>query len=471
MSLDTNYNARTYLSRWWKQVHKNLLALWDRTTNEIASEQSRVNTEIANERSRVNTELNKKVDKTQYASVSQAGVIKLYSSSGANRSGLVVYEDGSAVVNTRADRGIARDGVGQIGINAATEAEIEAGTDAYKPIVPNTLKCAVESIAGKSEELTTKDKTSLTAAINELDFDIGNVSDVRIPTTTGPMVPVFNIVSAVNSLSGFLGRLLDDKITYGNAGFINNSNVLKAPTENGIIGGTKTYIPSGIYFWVPDSRYCTMCSIEYRDTDNKGLFMEGYLYILEIDRDNDANSRVLYSQYDEEQKLAKIGADKLDVNFTSNGFEGIEELTESVKYLNDGAYSNGYAGLEEITTDLKELKNKIRYSATPRKVGEWIDGTPIWRIAFKKNFTADELIDKSVLIIDLFSVNDPNVAFVVNYCVNMFFTEPCMVDDIALKISSCVISFDLDANITPGETDGICGWIEFATPENNIKIS
>ena len=121
------------------------------------------------ERENADTALgNNKVDKTKYASVSQAGVIMLYNKNGVNRSGLVVYDDGSVVVNTKAEHGITRDGAGQIGINPATEAEITAGTDAYKPIVPATLSHAVQSVMGELTGLETHEQSSLVSAINEI---------------------------------------------------------------------------------------------------------------------------------------------------------------------------------------------------------------------------------------------------------------------------------------------------------------
>lgn len=74
------------------------------------------------------------------ASIDVLGGIKLYAVNGINRSGLVVYEDGTAVVNTKPERGITRDGVGQIGINPATQTEVTTGTESYKPVTPATLK-------------------------------------------------------------------------------------------------------------------------------------------------------------------------------------------------------------------------------------------------------------------------------------------------------------------------------------------
>ncbi|MCH5212271.1 MAG: hypothetical protein J1G06_04585 [Oscillospiraceae bacterium] len=78
------------------------------------------------------------------AAVGILGGIKPLSSGSTNRSGLVIGEDGTTYVNTRADRGITRDGAGQIGINPATTAEAAAGTEAYKPITPETLKAELD---------------------------------------------------------------------------------------------------------------------------------------------------------------------------------------------------------------------------------------------------------------------------------------------------------------------------------------
>ena len=75
------------------------------------------------------------------ASINVLGGIKpLPDGSGTiNRSGLVISEDGTTYVNTRADRGITRDGAGQIGINPATDDEVAAGNEVYKPVTPKTL--------------------------------------------------------------------------------------------------------------------------------------------------------------------------------------------------------------------------------------------------------------------------------------------------------------------------------------------
>lgn len=94
----------------------------------------------------LDVKLNTKVDKGTIASISQLGMIKLYESgSGKNISGLVIdQQTGVTYVNT--GNGITRSGDGKIIINAATDEEVAAGTEVYKPITPKTLNTALENI-------------------------------------------------------------------------------------------------------------------------------------------------------------------------------------------------------------------------------------------------------------------------------------------------------------------------------------
>lgn len=81
------------------------------------------------------------------ATITQAGIIKLYNSGGTNRSGLLVQADGALLVNTNPAYGTQRTGDGKLTTAGATEAEIDAGTNEYKPITPATIKYAVEKYA------------------------------------------------------------------------------------------------------------------------------------------------------------------------------------------------------------------------------------------------------------------------------------------------------------------------------------
>lgn len=89
--------------------------------------------------------LGEKVDKAQYASISQAGVIKLHSGNNTNRSGIVVDANaGTAYINTRSEKGTTRDEAGQICTAPATQEEIAQKKQEYKPITPATFDYAVE---------------------------------------------------------------------------------------------------------------------------------------------------------------------------------------------------------------------------------------------------------------------------------------------------------------------------------------
>lgn len=81
------------------------------------------------------------------ATITQAGIIKLYNSGGTNRSGLLVQADGALLVNANAAYGTQRTGDGRLTTAGATEEEIDAGTNEYKPITPATIKYAVEKYA------------------------------------------------------------------------------------------------------------------------------------------------------------------------------------------------------------------------------------------------------------------------------------------------------------------------------------
>ncbi len=85
-------------------------------------------------------------------------LVNLADSSGTP--GTVRLTDGSS--------GIKDTGNNYIGVAKATDEEVEDLSNQYKPIVPSNLKKAVETIGGVLDELTTEDKSSYVAAINEL---------------------------------------------------------------------------------------------------------------------------------------------------------------------------------------------------------------------------------------------------------------------------------------------------------------
>lgn len=105
------------------------------------------------------------------------------------------------------------------------------------------------------------------------------------------------------------------------------------------------------------------------------------------------------------------------------------------------------------------------YYSTPQIVGTWIDGTPIWRIAFKRALTQAEINANSVSLNDLVAVNTGNI-FVVNAMACIYLGYPCAIDDIACgPLTAC--SFALDTYKPSGVTfsagnDGIYGFVDYA---------
>ena len=85
--------------------------------------------------------------KEKIASITELGHVKLYNRSGVNASGILIYDDGSIVVNVDNRHGLYRSGAGQVMIAAASEEEIAAKTDEYKPLVPARLGYIFENTA------------------------------------------------------------------------------------------------------------------------------------------------------------------------------------------------------------------------------------------------------------------------------------------------------------------------------------
>lgn len=93
-----------------------------------------------------------KVGKTDYASITQAGIVKLYNSGGTNRSGLLIQSDGSLLVNVNPENGLSRTGDGKLVISAATRDDIDKRTQNYKPLVPSMLEYAVDSVIDSTKK-------------------------------------------------------------------------------------------------------------------------------------------------------------------------------------------------------------------------------------------------------------------------------------------------------------------------------
>lgn len=83
--------------------------------------------------------MEEKADKTQYASTTEYGLVKL------SQKGGILYSNG-LTVNTNTNYGTSRTDDGKVVISAATEEDIDARSNEYKPITPATLDYAVNSV-------------------------------------------------------------------------------------------------------------------------------------------------------------------------------------------------------------------------------------------------------------------------------------------------------------------------------------
>lgn len=525
-NINENYDNTTKLSDWWPIVKGNFTAL----------------------KNAADALQNDKVDKTQYASTDQAGIIKLHSSGSGNNSGIAVGSNGDIYINTNADYGTKRSGDGKLCTAAATTEEIAAETNAYKPIVPSTVRSAVEGITGAA------------ADINNIENSIGQPSVKS------------DIVTAINSLN----TVTADAVKRGNAGCINNSDLTKLSSGSGAAGTTKTALPDGVYFWVPDALYRSINGLTYTDADGNGLFKADKLYIIQLG----ATKRVLYSsdtlegkaeqsalaaltgrtalleEYaDEGVSIRKVSYRELLENSPQQQYpgDGINfpyhslfllsvntaprdstalQVNDEVKYTVSGAvleedvtylcyitqevktgvdghdgnisvvseigaaawklanfFSNGYYGIDEVTdgiqTNYAEINALKTYSTTPQKVGTWTDGTPVWRVGFPYNsmqndakltvIEASSTVEISLwkLVYDVVKDVDKVNCFL--DCVINYYSEyPDTTTRVAAnkgRMVFCDNDPELFEDLITFSNGFWGGYIEFVTPESNIKTT
>lgn len=123
------------------------------------------------------------------ATINTLGLVKLYNTNGANKSGLLVQEDGGLVINVPNSKsessGIYRDDAGQLKANIkapATDAEIEAGTSTEKAITPSNLSKVKESfglatVATSGSYNDLNDKPTIPTNTSDLNNDSGFLTE------------------------------------------------------------------------------------------------------------------------------------------------------------------------------------------------------------------------------------------------------------------------------------------------------
>ena len=104
------------------------------------------------------------------------------------------------------------------------------------------------------------------------------------------------------------------------------------------------------------------------------------------------------------------------------------------------------------------------YSNNPQKIGTWIDGTPVWRVAFEGHPSSLDYSDKSYSVKDFLSLKNQDNAFVINQ--NGYGGDadnPNMLDCHPLDNDSAG-TFAINDSIKL-----VFGYIDFVTSANNIS--
>lgn len=166
--------------------------------------------------------------------------------------------------------------------------------------------------------------------------------------------------------------------------------------------------------------------------------------------------------------------DVLDGITADNVSDWDDNTTKLNNFLGRGSTPE-YTTLQEIADGINSAKASQLYDTTPIKVGTWIDGTPIWRWSFDVPLnglgTGFLPSDQAVGLIDLgisAVVNNYTSIFALNgFCAAQNSTEKNLIDD---QVGSMYImnAFDFNSSFSPTFA-GFYGWVEFVTPESNIK--
>lgn len=220
------------------------------------------------------------------ATTNTLGLVKLYNTNGANKSGLLVQEDGSLLINTSSKDGLYRDDIGQLKANikgAATDEEINAGTSTEKAITPSNLSKVKESfglatIATSGSYNDLNDKPTIPTKTSDLNNDSKFVSENALTNKqdvlTVPYVANVNFSASVNAYYNLLNfnHLTNASIELPQNAKVNTDVIiflLKIGTPelgetlniNFYCNGYSIIFPAGFYF-EPGSDY----EIEFRRT-------------------------------------------------------------------------------------------------------------------------------------------------------------------------------------------------------------
>lgn len=132
----------------------------------------------------------------------------------------------------------------------------------------------------------------------------------------------------------------------------------------------------------------------------------------------------------------------------------------------------GTNGTVSPDCDWVKFSAEREYSTTPQRIGTWIDGTPIWRVAFDIDVEYDEMVDGFDALTICGVLKDgmapASATSVICSDVKVRINTPCYIDDISTTQNGNIWSPDKELRAQAGY-GGIYGWIEFMTSADNLK--
>lgn len=161
------------------------------------------------------------------------------------------------------------------------------------------------------------------------------------------------------------------------------------------------------------------------------------------------------------------GKDELSPKPFNENFEGIDLKLYSLenKVITGDDIENGAVTPEKTSF--------CQFDSTPKKIGTWINGTPIWRVAFDENISYDDTVWKDKCWTPIIPGNQVTETVLGDF----FFLQGVAF----LKIGSSpdymshMTSFNgsifkWTADNVNNQYSGIYGFVDFVTPESNIII-
>lgn len=304
------------------------------------------------------------------------------------------------------------------------------------------------------------------SASNEFKFRIIVIADIPADTSSRDLISVFNGNTTVQRRGSYGIRIVSKRGSNGNSlatsDYITESGLCAIALECSNKAGnlTLTVCPLNSSF-TEESPGMVTETLDRTDNAYVGTYTQGTNYIVNAETAPDGIP--VYAVYTETAK----GAAALSSATVS---EIISKMQDMLKPKQAEAATVNYVNMA-----LQKRKFE-QYRTSPVQVGTWIDGTPIWRIAFKRTLTQAEINANSVNIADLVSIgSDIYNSFVINSRAYIYLGSPCVIDDIACgQLTSG--SFALDMYKPSGVTlaagnDGIYGFVDHVTNASYVPPS